>query len=97
MFVAAWHVVCGLYNLGLRRQSNLGVWSGERVMGMPEVGGVVLSFSIELLPPAIPVGALYIQLRNSLLGNLDVFGSFVYSLAEPTVVPVTWEYVLVSV
>ena len=63
----------------------MGVCSGERVMDVPDLGGV-LSFSIESPPPATPVGALYIQLRNSLLGNLDVLGSFVYSLAEPTVV-----------
>ena len=63
----------------------MGICSGERVMDVPEGGGV-LTFSIELPPPATPVGALYVQLRNSLLGNLDVFGSFVFSLAEPTVV-----------
>ena len=44
--------------LGLRHQRNVGVCSGERVMDVPEGAGV-LSFSIELPPPATPVGALY--------------------------------------
>ena len=63
----------------------MGVCSGERVMDVPDLGGI-LSFSIESPPPATPVGALYIQVWNSLPGNLDVFGSFVYSFAEPTLV-----------
>ena len=69
--------------LGLRHQSNVGVCSGDRVMDVPEGGRGVLSLSIELPPPATPVGASNFSKCEQFI---DVLGCFVYSLVDQTVV-----------
>ena len=63
----------------------MGVSSGERVMDVLVVGGGSIVFD-RIATTCHPRGCFLYSCMNSLFVDLDVFGSFVYSLADPTVV-----------
>ena len=71
--------------IDLRCQSNVGVCSGERVVDVLMVGGGSIVFD-RIATTCHPRRCFLYSCMNSLFADLDVFGFFVYSLADPTVV-----------